>query len=297
MAAKLARMPGVMAAYVKPAAEPPLAPPSAGGVEPVIAAALVDAPPVTPDFTARQGYLRAATQGVDADWAATQPGGLGDGSGIIDIEGGWNFSHEDLLQNQGGVIGRHAVADSAGVNHGSAVIGRDWRRSTRGSASPASVPRRISRPSPTGASDPRRPSSSPRRCCSRATSSCSRCTGRARGSISRTGGSARLHRRRMVAGRLRGHSLRGRSRHHRRRSGGQRRRVARRCGVRQSRHRVSKDVAQPVQTRRRGTRARSSSAPARRRRARTAATMGPTGRGWISRTTGRASTRRAGGAK
>ena len=68
MAAKLARMPGVMAAYVKPAAEPPLAPPSAGGVEPVIAAALVDAPPVTPDFTARQRYLDVAP-GVDAHWA------------------------------------------------------------------------------------------------------------------------------------------------------------------------------------------------------------------------------------
>lgn len=123
LAAKLARMSGVMAAYVKPVAEPPLAPSPEGGVKSAISAPLADAPPVTPDFTARQGYLRAAVQGVDADWAATQSGGRGDGCRIIDIEGAWNFSHEDLLQNQGGVIGGTPTTDLGWRNHGTAVVG------------------------------------------------------------------------------------------------------------------------------------------------------------------------------
>ena len=42
---------------------------------------------------------------------------------IIDIEGAWRFSHEDMLQNQGGVIGGHAAADLDWRNHGTAVAG------------------------------------------------------------------------------------------------------------------------------------------------------------------------------
>lgn len=82
-----------------------------------------DAPPVTADFTVRQGYLAAAPGGVDALYAATVPGGLGTGVGIVDIEGAWRFTHEDLLQNQGGVVGGTPTTDLGWRNHGTAVIG------------------------------------------------------------------------------------------------------------------------------------------------------------------------------
>ncbi|MFD3701559.1 S8 family serine peptidase [Nocardia sp. NPDC058658] len=106
----------VAAAYVKPAAEPPLAPLA----ENIVAAR---APAVTPDFRARQAYLDAAPHGIDAVWAHGQPGGLGTGVRVIDIEGAWQFTHEDLRQNQGGIIGGTASADLGWRNHGTAVAG------------------------------------------------------------------------------------------------------------------------------------------------------------------------------
>ena len=53
----------------------------------------------------------------------TRPGGRGDGVRIIDIEGEWHFSHEDLPQNQGGVVGGTPTADPGWRNHGTAVVG------------------------------------------------------------------------------------------------------------------------------------------------------------------------------
>lgn len=106
----------VAAAYVKPAAEPPLAPLAQNSVAP-------SAPAVTPDFRAGQGYLDAAPTGIDAVWAHDRPGGLGTGVRVIDVEGAWRFTHEDLRQNQGGVIGGTASADLGWRNHGTAVAG------------------------------------------------------------------------------------------------------------------------------------------------------------------------------
>jgi hypothetical protein len=108
----------VESAFVKPPAFPPviidedMAPPSP---EP--------APPATPSFNARQIYLDAAPAGIDARFAATVAGGKGQGVRIIDIEGAWRFSHEDLVQNQGGVIGGVPSGDIAWRDHGTAVIG------------------------------------------------------------------------------------------------------------------------------------------------------------------------------
>ena len=51
-----------------------------------------------------QRYLELAPGGVDARFAWTIPGGKGNGVNMIDIEGAWNFSHEDLLQNQNGLV-------------------------------------------------------------------------------------------------------------------------------------------------------------------------------------------------
>ena len=39
------------------------------------------------------------------------------------IEGAWNFSHEDLLRNQGGVIGGTPPTDLGWHNYGTAVVG------------------------------------------------------------------------------------------------------------------------------------------------------------------------------
>ena len=99
----------VEAAYVKPGGEPPSA-----TLEGTVTATLNDmqpdpgdAPPATPSFVARQGHLAAAPGGVDAQFAWTLYGGRGTGIKIIDCEWAWRFTHEDLLQNQGGVVAGH----------------------------------------------------------------------------------------------------------------------------------------------------------------------------------------------
>lgn len=124
LAARLAASPAVAGAYVKPAAGLPVV---AATLERVneMTASTDDAPPTTPDFSAQQGYLDTAPGGIDARWAWTQAGGRGDGIRIIDCEWGWRFTHEDLTQNQGGVIAGTAdpTPDSRSTNHGTAVLG------------------------------------------------------------------------------------------------------------------------------------------------------------------------------
>ncbi|MFQ6394174.1 S8 family peptidase [Nocardia sp. KC 131] len=121
VAARLRADDSVAAAYIKPPAEPPIAPPVDVSVH--AAPSLADAPPVTPNFEVRQGYLDAAPQGVDARWAWTRPGGRGTGIRIVDVEGAWRFTHEDLLDNQGGVIGGTPSTDIGWRDHGTAVAG------------------------------------------------------------------------------------------------------------------------------------------------------------------------------
>jgi subtilisin family serine protease len=123
LAERLRKMEIVEAAYVKPPVELPQI------LNDMIPTA--EEPPVeTPDFTLRQGYLDAAPGGIDARYAWTQPGGGGGpGVSIIDIEGAWRFTHEDLMLNQGGVVGGTQSTFLAWRNHGTAVIGEiggDW---------------------------------------------------------------------------------------------------------------------------------------------------------------------------
>ncbi len=126
LAAKLARQPHVAAAYIKPAAE--LAQTGSARKQETdnaldlnqMAPLMEDAPPATPNFIGRQGYLNAAPGGIDAYYAWTLPGGRGAGVRVIDCEWAWLLTHEDLTQNQGGVV----VGASAGdINHGTAVAG------------------------------------------------------------------------------------------------------------------------------------------------------------------------------
>lgn len=105
----------VEAAFLKPAVElPQLNDMTAAPEEP---------PPATPDFTARQIYLDPPPSGIDARWAWTQAGGRGRDIRITDIEGAWRFTHEDLTQNQGGVVAGTSIAGVDWRNHGTAVLG------------------------------------------------------------------------------------------------------------------------------------------------------------------------------
>jgi hypothetical protein len=121
---QLQASPAVASAYIKPPAELPA---RVDVMERLnnMAPDANDAPPATPDFTPRQGYLDAAPGGISARWAWTRPGGRGDGVRIVDCEWGWRFTHEDLNQNQGGVIAGTAdpTPNSNATNHGTAVLG------------------------------------------------------------------------------------------------------------------------------------------------------------------------------
>jgi len=118
----------VEAAYVKPPTEPPVwgSPAPAAEEAPVWkgAAPSFDATPaVTPDFLSRQGYLNSAPEGVDAAYSWQMVGGAGAGVQIIDIEGAWRMTHEDLMQNNGGVVGGTPTTDIGWRNHGTSVLG------------------------------------------------------------------------------------------------------------------------------------------------------------------------------
>jgi Subtilase family len=119
LAPRFLALPSVAAAYVKPAPEPAAATEVAAPPAPAAAAA----PPATADFSARQGYLGPAPGGINAIWANTLGGGAGAGVHITDVEGAWQLSHEDLLQNLGGVVAGTPTTDLAWRNHGTAVFG------------------------------------------------------------------------------------------------------------------------------------------------------------------------------
>jgi hypothetical protein len=123
LAEELRADPLIEAAYVKPAGEPPQGPGTAPDLQRGInemQPLQEDAPPATPNFIASQGYLGQAPAGVDAQFAWTLPGGGGAGIRVIDCEWGWRFTHEDLLQNQTGVVAGSSGTDT---DHGTAVLG------------------------------------------------------------------------------------------------------------------------------------------------------------------------------
>jgi hypothetical protein len=119
LVADLLNEPSIDGAYVKPGGEPPVYRGAADDAPPEAAPADA-APATTPDFQSRQGYLDPAPGGIDARFAWTKPGGRGDNVRVIDLEWGWNFSHEDLLQNSGGLLDGSNHADT---HHGTAVLG------------------------------------------------------------------------------------------------------------------------------------------------------------------------------
>lgn len=106
----------VETAYVKPGAEPPM-------LMDDVAPDADEAPPATPNLESRQGYLNASPEGVDARWAWGRAGGRGQNVRIIDIEGAWRFTHEDLVLRQGGVVAGTQSSSLLWRNHGTAVLG------------------------------------------------------------------------------------------------------------------------------------------------------------------------------
>jgi hypothetical protein len=110
----------VLGAYLKPAAEPATTAPQAIND---MAPSLEEPPLTTPDFTSRQGYLDSPPAGVNARWAWTQPGGRGENVAVIDVEGAWRLTHEDLLPRRIGINAGTASDQIRWRNHGTAVAG------------------------------------------------------------------------------------------------------------------------------------------------------------------------------
>lgn len=78
---------------------------------------------MAPDRTGRQGCPGPAPEGIDAHWAWQRPGGSGRGVTVVDVEGAWQFGHEDLAARLAGVAVNTPSADLARRNHGTAVAG------------------------------------------------------------------------------------------------------------------------------------------------------------------------------
>lgn len=91
--------------------------------------------PTTPSFITSQSYRSAAPSGIDAIYAATQPGGMGAGLTVADVEYSWNLAglfgstlgHEDLQTASGWAP---AIGNTSSwsdpfndTNHGTAVAG------------------------------------------------------------------------------------------------------------------------------------------------------------------------------
>ena len=120
LANELRSHPSVDAAYVKPAGEPPVMAISRARTMQFGQPAAPHAAAASPDWSPGQGYLDAAPVDVDARFAWTKPGGIGEGVQIIDCEWNWNLGHEDLRINKRGVVFGTAGGDD---DHGTAVWG------------------------------------------------------------------------------------------------------------------------------------------------------------------------------
>jgi hypothetical protein len=77
----------------------------------------------TPNFESRQVYLNAAPEGFNVKSVFNIPGGKGENITLIDIEIGWDFDHEDLIEHSGKVLIGDNSPDVAYKNHGTAVLG------------------------------------------------------------------------------------------------------------------------------------------------------------------------------
>jgi hypothetical protein len=118
LASALRELQLVQSAYIKPGAELPFID---------TGEQVINGPPSlnpTPDLTRFQEFLNPASAGgLDARYAWTKTGGTGKDVNIIDIEGAWRFSHEDLVENPSGCVGGVQVSKFKWRKHGTAVLG------------------------------------------------------------------------------------------------------------------------------------------------------------------------------
>jgi hypothetical protein len=107
-------------AYPRPSISLPMLPPRALGLEPA-----TGPEPDTPPENLRplQGYLAPPPDGIGATAVWRLKGGLGAGVRIVDVEGDWRFTHEDLQHNPGGLVAGRPTGDLEARNHGTNVIG------------------------------------------------------------------------------------------------------------------------------------------------------------------------------
>jgi len=89
--------------------------------EPVPAAAPTGTSSFSRNFEPCQGYLHSAPNGIAAIEAWIKYNARGKGITICDIEGNWNFKHEDLPTL--GHIGGTLINNLGWKNHGTAVVG------------------------------------------------------------------------------------------------------------------------------------------------------------------------------
>jgi len=74
------------------------------------------------DLRGGQGYLEDAPGGIGARTAWERPGGTGAGVRIIDVEGDWRFTHQDLGARSA-LAGGSPAGDVERRNHGTNVLG------------------------------------------------------------------------------------------------------------------------------------------------------------------------------
>lgn len=118
---RLAADPAVEHAFLEPRAVPAaLGFDAFTGAGPDMATGIDPALP-TPDFTEWQGYMSDAPMGIGAWSAWAQPGARGGAVKIIDVEGGWLWSHEDLPAPFAEIGAQ--IDDLGWRNHGTAVMG------------------------------------------------------------------------------------------------------------------------------------------------------------------------------
>jgi len=77
----------------------------------------------TPLYQKRQIYLNKAPNGTDMYYMFERKGGRGQKVKVVDVEGGWDFEHEDLIERKGKLIHGSQAPSTAWKNHGTAVLG------------------------------------------------------------------------------------------------------------------------------------------------------------------------------
>jgi serine protease len=78
-----------------------------------------DLPPQTPEF--EQAWRAPSPEGFGFEEVRRYPGGFGEHVTIVDVEYGWDPTHEDLLQQSPTALG--GVAEPIWAYHGTAVLG------------------------------------------------------------------------------------------------------------------------------------------------------------------------------